>query len=90
MKSTVIPLMLSTKSSLYPSIVELFLATVSGFVSQSFPSATETTLPGLGVAGRVRVQEPPVVSATIWSPATAVYVVVFTVQPDPPPPPDAP
>ena len=72
MKSTVMPLMLSRKSFVSSSIVEPFLPIVNGFVSQSLPSATLTESPGDGVAGSVRVQEPPVVSATIWSPVTAV------------------
>ena len=72
MKSTVIPLMFNTKSSTIPSIVEPFRATVSGFVAQSFASAIFTECPELGVAGNVRVQEPLVVFATIWSPVTAV------------------
>jgi hypothetical protein len=38
---------------------------VSGFVFQSSPSAILTESPADGVAGSVRVQEPPEVSAII-------------------------
>jgi hypothetical protein len=65
MKSTVMPLILRTKSFALPSMVEPFRATVSGFAAQSSPSATFTESPADGVAGRVRVQEPPEVSAII-------------------------
>jgi hypothetical protein len=65
MKSTVMPPISRTKSLVPPSIVEPFLATVRLLIFQSLPSEILTESPGTGVAGSVRVQEPPVVSAII-------------------------
>ena len=67
-----IPFILRTKLSVPPSIVEPFLATVRGLVSQSPPSAILMASPAAGVEGKVKVQEPPEVFAIIWLPALAV------------------
>ena len=72
MKSTLVWLISKTKLSARPSMVDPFLATVSGFMPQSPPSAITTIFPTVGLAGSVTVKEPPVVFAIIPSSVVAV------------------
>ena len=60
-----------------------FLATVRFIAAQSLASAITTNAPVAGVAGRLIVNVPPAVFASILSPEDAVYVpcaVVLKIQ----------
>ena len=51
-----------SRSFAIPAIVEPFLATVKLFVAKLAPSEITTMFPVAGLAGRVAVNEPPLVS----------------------------
>ena len=66
------PAVLAIIFSLPGSIVKLFVSNVPS------ESIKEISSPCDGYDGNVIVKAPPLVSAKILSPATAVYVVVFS------------
>ena len=71
--------MSNVKSSAKPSIVLPLRATVRFVVLQLAPSTTETCVPVAGVAGRVTVNMPPVVSAITPCLSTNVVALVTLV-----------